>query len=71
VLETEACPVLLLTPELQRDLRWFYGCYQPTERGWQRTALPRHGGFADQPARLLEMLEHLKAVHDEIDAEQR
>lgn len=52
----------------------FQRCYATTIAGmgavmWQRVSLPRTGGVADQDPWLLSALEHLRDVHNSMEAE--
>ncbi len=61
------CPVLLLTPEVEEAFTWFHATHDVAlldgqKPQWRRTCLPAAGGIAEQDARLMATLEHLRTV---------
>jgi hypothetical protein len=69
------CPVREFTAEVEDILAWFYRTHE-IDAGlaggrWRLSQLPRAGGIEDQEARLLEALDHCRAVQNAMLAERR
>jgi hypothetical protein len=61
--------VLWFTPEVEHAMGWFKWTHEPTENGWQRRELPRAGGLAKQDARLMLLLDIIRATANTFTAE--
>lgn len=62
--------MLWFTPDVSATLDWFAWTHTLGEQGWTRTTLPRAGGLADQPARLMLLLDVARATANQVTQEQ-
>jgi hypothetical protein len=72
--ELKTCPVRNFTPQVEEALEWFAMTHEQQVVGmggvvWRRVSLPGPGSIGDQDARLMTMLDVVRAARNELLSE--